>query len=137
MPVNEPTNFPTVPIKDVPFVGALAGEAPYRPLVLVVDEESASADSLVEILTQNGFAAVAAYDGPSAIETAQIIPPELLIADAELSGMNGVEVANTVKSAVPDCKVVLFSGQASAAELLAQASESLKARLVQVGESAG
>jgi CheY-like chemotaxis protein len=122
------TNFPTVPIEQVPPCRSLADETAYPPLVLVVDDESASADTLVEILNQNGFAAVAAYDGPSAIETAQIIPPELLIASVELPGMTGIELESTVKSAFPDCKVVLFSGQASTSELLALASESLKPR---------
>jgi CheY-like chemotaxis protein len=118
--------FATVPIEQVPPVKPLADATEYRPLVLVVDDETAVADKLVNILTQNGFAAIAAYDGPDAIETAHIMPPELLITDVELPGMSGIELADAVKSAVPDCKVVLFSGQASQSELLARVSESLK-----------
>jgi CheY-like chemotaxis protein len=119
-------NFPIVPIEEVPPEPSHAEATAKRPLVLVVDDEAAVADSLVEILTQNGFAAVAAYDGPDALETAQIMPPELLITDVALPGMSGIELANTVKSAVPDCKIVLLSGHASPSELLTRVSESLK-----------
>ena len=119
-------NFSSVPIEEVPPAPTLAETTAKRPLVLVVDEETAVADSLVEILTQNGFAAVAAYDGADAIETAQIMPPEVLVTGAGSPGMPGMELADTVKSAVPDCKIVLLSGHASRSELLARVSESLK-----------
>ena len=124
--MTSPTTFPIVPIDQVPSSKSPAEETACPPLVLVVDDERASADTLVELLNQNGYAAVAAYDGPSAIETAQIIPPELLIASLELPGMTAIELETTVKTAFPDCKVVLFSGEASTSELLSLASESLK-----------
>jgi CheY-like chemotaxis protein len=118
--------FATVPIEQVPPLKPDAETTPHRPLVLVVDHKASVADSLVETLTESGYAAVAVYDGPDAIETAQIMPPELLIADIELPGMSGIELAEVVKSTVPDCKIVLLSGQASKSELLARVSESLK-----------
>ncbi len=100
----------------------LAGEAShYRPVVLVVDDESVIADSLAEILNRGGYAAMAAYDGESALESALLVPPELLISDVFLPGMNGIELAKTVKRIFPDCKVILFSGQASTVDLLASA----------------
>ena len=40
----------------------------YRPSVMVVDDESSIADTLAEILSRNGYAAVTAYDGDSALE---------------------------------------------------------------------
>lgn len=100
------------------------GEAShYRPVVLVVDDESVIADSLAEILNRGGYAAMAAYDGESALESALLVPPELLISDVFLPGMNGIELAKTVKRIFPDCKVILFSGQASTADLLASAKK--------------
>ncbi len=110
-------NSPTVSTEEVPS----ARRNGLRPRVLVVDDESAIADSLAKILCLSGFPAIAAYDGNSALETALLKPPELLITDVVLPGMNGVELAITVKRVFPDCKILLFSGQASTGDLLATA----------------
>jgi CheY-like chemotaxis protein len=91
------------------------------PRILVVDDESAIADTLTEILCRSGYPAIAAYDGTGALELALLSPPELLITDVVLPGMNGIELAITLKRVYPDCKVLLFSGQASTADLLTRA----------------
>ena len=88
---------------------------------MVVDDESIIADTLAEILNRSGYAAVAAYDGDSALETALLSPPEMLITDVVLPGMSGIELAITIRRIFPDCKIILFSGQASTADLLAAA----------------
>jgi len=88
---------------------------------MVVDDELIIADTLAEILSQNGYAAVAAYDGEDALETALVTPPEMLITDVVLPGMNGIELAVTVKRMYPDCKILLFSGQAATTDLLTAA----------------
>lgn len=88
---------------------------------MVVDDESSIADTLAEILTRSGFSCVSAYDADSAIETALLKPPEMLITDVVLPGMNGIDLAIHIRRIFPDCKVILFSGQASTADLLAAA----------------
>lgn len=108
---------PTVPLSEVPP----ADTSEYRPVILVVDDESAIADTLTEILSRSGYAAMAAYDGTDALETALLTPPELLITDVVLPGMSGIELAITIKRIFPDCKILLFSGQAATGDLLANA----------------
>lgn len=108
---------PVVPLDQVPP----EDKSEYRPVVLVVDDESAIADTLTEILSRSGYAAMAVYDGNDALETALLTPPEMLITDVILPGMSGVELAITVRRIFPDCKILLFSGQASTADLLATA----------------
>jgi DNA-binding response OmpR family regulator len=115
------TTFPTVSIKDIPASSLSTKDEPYRPVVLVVDDESMIADSLADILRRSGYAAVPAYDGEAALETALLMPPELLISDVVLPGMNGIELAITVRRIFPDCKVILSSGQSSTSRLLATA----------------
>ena len=92
-------------------VGHLPAAGSYRKSILVVDDESAIADTIAKILTLSGYAATAAYDGNSALEAALLSPPELLITDVVLPGMNGVELAITIKRVYPDCKILLFSGR--------------------------
>jgi CheY-like chemotaxis protein len=117
--MNGRRTSPVVPIDRVPP----ADKSEYRPLVLVVDDESAIADTLTEILSRSGYAAMAAYDGNGALETALLAPPELLITDVILGGMSGIELAITMRRIYPDCKVILFSGQACTADLLTAAGK--------------
>jgi CheY-like chemotaxis protein len=96
----------------------------YRPRVLVVDDETAIADTIAKILTLSGYPAIATYDGNDALETALLNPPELMITDVALPGMNGIELSIMIKRIFPDCKIVLFSGQASTSDLIAVAGRS-------------
>jgi CheY-like chemotaxis protein len=115
-------SFPTVPIRDVPAPVPANGSKNYSPSVLVVDDESIIADTLAEILNRSGFSATPAYDAEDALETALLMPPELLITDVVLPGMSGIELAVTMRRIFPDCRILLFSGQAATADLLASAS---------------
>jgi CheY-like chemotaxis protein len=108
---------PVVPIDQVPPPDL----RPYKPVVLVVDDESVIADTVSAILSRSGYASMTAYDAEEALETALQTPPEMLITDVILPGMNGIELAITVRRIFPDCKILLFSGQAAAADLLAPA----------------
>jgi CheY-like chemotaxis protein len=104
-------------------VSAIGNAPAYRPVVLVVDDESIIADTLAEILNRSGYTGVAEYDGDSALETALLMPPEMLITDVVLPGMSGIELAITIRRIFPDCKIILFSGQASTSDLLAAARQ--------------
>jgi DNA-binding response OmpR family regulator len=106
-----------VPIDQVPP----ADTDGYRPSILVVDDESAIADTMTEILSRSGYLAMTAYDAEEALETALITPPELLITDVMLPGMSGIELAITMRRIFPDCKILLCSGQAIALDLLTSA----------------
>jgi CheY-like chemotaxis protein len=101
--------------------GPTSHASTHCPRVLVVDDEVTIADTIVKILCLSGYDATAAYDGDAALETALLFPPQLLITDVVLPGMNGVELAATIKRVYPDCKILLFSGQASTVDLLAAA----------------
>ena len=92
-----------------------------RPAILVVDDEQIIADSLTQILLQSGYAAFTAYDGEAAIEAALLRPPDLVISDVILPGINGIELGLTIRRIFPDCKVILSSGQSHSGDLLAAA----------------
>jgi DNA-binding response OmpR family regulator len=109
--MSKKLNFQVIPLTEVPASLSIVGSAS-RPVVLVVDDEHLIADTLVAILRKRDFAAYAAYDGAEALRIAQIIPPEFLITDVMMPGMNGIELAITVKEMIPDCKILLFSGHA-------------------------
>src|SRR5271165_141722 len=116
------TNFPTVPIKQALETMTDNGQKGYRPVVLVVDDESAIADTLAEILSRSGYAAVPVYDAESALDSALLMPPEMLIADVMLPGESGIDLAIKIRRIFPDCRILLFSGQAATSDLLVSAN---------------
>jgi DNA-binding response OmpR family regulator len=120
--VSPKNNFPNIPLQDVPAPRSQNGKDTYHPVVLVVDDESSIADTITEILIRSGYSAQAAYDAESALETALLIPPHMLICDVVLPGMSGIDLAITMRRIFPDCKIILFSGQASTSDLLAAAN---------------
>jgi len=89
--------------------------------VLVVDDEHVIADTLAIILNKNGFEASAVYTGLDAVALARKLRPDLIISDVIMPDMNGVEAATAIRQFLPGCKILLFSGQASTADLLADA----------------
>jgi DNA-binding response OmpR family regulator len=116
-------NFQTIPLSEIKPIATDPQSAP-QPIVLVVDDEQVIADTLAAILSQSGYVALTAYDGTEALEIANLIPPQMMITDVCMPGMSGIELAIAVREAIPDCKVLLFSGQASTADLLAAARTS-------------
>jgi CheY-like chemotaxis protein len=89
--------------------------------VLVVDDEQVIADTLSIILNKAGFDASPVYTGTAAVESARTIQPDLIISDVIMPDMNGIEAAIQIRSFLPACKILLFSGQAATADLLESA----------------
>ncbi len=113
--------FETVPVAEIAAKGLPTTTGHHPPVVLIVDDEPIIADTLAAILTHHGFAAMSAYDGEHALALAETIPPELLISDVLMPGMSGIDLAIAIQEAIPDCRVLLFSGQAATVDLLASA----------------
>lgn len=90
--------------------------------ILIVDDEQIVADTLKMILSQHGFEAAVAYDGETAIERVLQFSPQVFLCDVMMPDMNGVEVAIRVRAILPECRIVLFSGQAGVDDLLREAS---------------
>jgi signal transduction histidine kinase len=57
-----------------------------EPRVLLVDANADSRQVLAEMLRSEGLALLEAANGPTALETAQRLPPDLVILDVELPG---------------------------------------------------
>lgn len=124
------SSFSTLPLSQLIGNGLISDNTPPPTYVLVIDDERLIADTLVEILRMGGFAALAAYDGESALEMADLAPPEIVIADIGLPGMNGINVAIAIEESISDAKVLLLSAQADLAELNRARSRGHKLPLV-------
>lgn len=94
-----------------------------QPRVFVVDDEDVIASTLAMILrNQGGFHARSFTNPFDALEAARLDAPDLLISDVVMPLLSGIDLAIQVREHCPECKVLLFSGQASTASMLEAAS---------------
>lgn len=91
--------------------------------VLVVDDEHLIADSLVDVLHMLGFSAASRYSGAEAIDQAATSPFDVLITDVVMVGMTGIDAAIEICKILPNCKVLLLSGNVSTTDLLKDAHQ--------------
>jgi CheY-like chemotaxis protein len=96
---------------------------PRKPTILVVDDQHLIADTTTMVLKQSGFRAECAYNGESALNVARQLKPDYLLTDIVMPGMNGVELAISVRNQLPATVIVLLSGQAGITDLIRQAKE--------------
>ena len=79
------------------------GEPSPRHRLLVVDDNKDAAESMSMLLEMWGHDVAFAYDGPSALETAQQWRPQAVLLDIGLPGMDGYEVAARLRE-LPQAK---------------------------------
>jgi CheY-like chemotaxis protein len=104
--------------------GKVSRKRPYvasSPRVFVVDAEHVIASTLATILKMNGYSATFFTSALEALAAAQLSAPDLLISDVVMPGLSGVDLAIQIKAECPECKILLFSGQASTQYLLEDA----------------
>jgi CheY-like chemotaxis protein len=91
-----------------------------RPLsrIYIVDDEKIIAMTLATILSQSGFRTEAFTNPLNALEKARSQAPDLLLTDVVMPEMSGIDLAIQVREICPDCRILLFSGQAATSDLL-------------------
>jgi|SRR5579859_3096068 len=94
-----------------------------KPTILIVDDQHMIADTTSMVLNGAGFRAQCAYGGQSALEMALKLKPDYLLTDIVMPGMNGVDLAISVRNRLPATVIVLISGQAGITDLIRQAKD--------------
>ncbi len=77
--------------------------------ILIVDDEPAIQLLYSEEFSDEGYAVEKAYNGEEALASFGASPPDLVILDINMPGLNGIEVLRRMKEQRPDLPVVLNS----------------------------
>jgi PAS domain S-box-containing protein len=81
--------------------------------VLVIEDESVVRGLIVEVLSDLGYQAIEAADGPGGLEILQSRRPiDLLVTDIGLPGLNGRQVADAARVLRPELKILFMTGYA-------------------------
>ncbi|WP_308937123.1 response regulator [Duganella sp. BJB1802] len=78
-------------------VAQAAGADGRKMQVLVVDDNRDAADSLAALLELEGFDVRPVYDGAGAVAMAAEQPPDMIIMDLGMPGMDGYETARAIR----------------------------------------
>jgi signal transduction histidine kinase len=82
---------------------------PSHRRVLVVDDNRDAAQTLAVMLRLSGGEVETAHDGPAALKIAEVFRPDVVLLDIGMTGMNGFEVARTIRSRPWGSGVVLVA----------------------------
>ena len=89
--------------------------------IYVVDDQKMIARTLSLILEHNGYQARWFSEAYVLLDASVECPPALVVSDVMMPGMTGIELASELRLLQPECKILLFSGQANTEELSTEA----------------
>jgi len=89
--------------------------------ILIVEDETAIADTLAAILSTRGYRVQVAYTAEKAIDVIAGWQPDVAIVDVMLPVMNGFDFSMILNANYPACRLMLFSGAPDTATLLEEA----------------
>ena len=81
--------------------------------ILVVDDDRRIVKTTCDILKIKGYDPIAAYSGEEAVEKVRSDPPDCVLMDIKMTGINGVEALKQMQEIVPALPVVLVSAYAT------------------------
>lgn len=84
-----------------------------KPRILLVDDEQEFVQTLAERLQMRDMDSYAVFDGPAALAQVQSHPPQILIIDLKMPGMDGIQVLKMVKQTHPGIQIIILTGHGS------------------------
>lgn len=81
--------------------------------ILVVDDDRRIVRTTCDILKIKGHEAIPAYSGEEGVEQVRNDPPDCVLMDIKMPGINGVEALKQMKRIIPALPVVLVSAYAA------------------------
>ena len=91
---------------------AIGGYAGARRTILVIDDDPLQLGVLQDLLRPLGFTVFAASNGVDGLDLAQRCAPDLVLLDIQMPGMSGWTVADALRLANPQSKILIVSANA-------------------------
>jgi two-component system response regulator FlrC len=91
--------------------------------VLVVEDDAALREALVDTLRAAGLSALAAPDAPGALQLLESEEIALVISDVQMPGPDGYQLLSSIKQLRPDLPVVLMTAYGTVAQAVAAMRE--------------
>lgn len=92
-----------------------------KPVVLVMDDEPSVSKTLVWLLRENGYNSMFCLNAKTALDIAKGIAADVAIVDVMLPEGDGVETALQLQKHVPNCKILLITGNMEGSDRILQA----------------
>ena len=108
--VNRVAQLPAKSVSALPGVAGSATMADTGETILVVDDELLVRDLLVQFLSLRGYRALGVKDGPEALSMVEQAPPDLILLDLFMPGMDGVEVLRQLRQREYTGGVIIITG---------------------------
>lgn len=88
------------------------------PTIMVVDDSLINLNMMSELLNDYGYQTCPMFNGSQALESAKLLPPDLVLMDIEMPEMNGFEACRKFKSvdALKDIPIIFVSGLSDASD---------------------
>jgi len=80
--------------------------------VLFVDDEVDYLDTLVKRMRKRGLDVQGASSGPEALAALERQPPDVVVLDVRMPGMDGIEILREIKNKSPLVEVIMLTGHA-------------------------
>ncbi|WP_299412519.1 PleD family two-component system response regulator [Acaryochloris sp. IP29b_bin.148] len=94
-------NTQSLPLADVSRSASPIGANPDRPVILIAEDDRMTRAMISHILANDGYRVIEAEDGETCLAAYQKTPPNLVLLDAMMPGMNGFECCSQIMK-LPD-----------------------------------
>ncbi len=87
-----------------------------KPKVLVVEDDQPIRASIRRALAYEGYSVIEAQDGESALDSTRLNPPDLILLDLNLPGIDGVEVCRRIRAAGDTMPILMITARDSVSD---------------------
>ena len=82
-----------------------------RPQILIVDDEAHLRNGLRRILNEEGYEAITAPDGETALMLAAEKKPDIVLLDIMMPGMDGREVCHRLRKVAAEAQIIYLTAK--------------------------